>query len=67
MARNKAVNAAGIALRGDGSQMGLARQGDQDDAGNRRLPEDQIHGDLARRPSGERHRVLTQLWVGSAH
>ena len=54
----KAINAARLALHGDGIHNGQPRQGDQDDARDRRRHEDQVQGDLARRPRRQRHRVL---------
>ena len=55
----KAINAARMALRGDGTHNVSPRQGHQDHARDRRRHADQVQGDLARRPRGERHRVLT--------
>ena len=60
MAAVKAINAARIALRGDGAAHRQPRQGDQDDARDRRRHEGQVQGDLARRAGRQRHRVLTR-------
>ena len=54
----KAINAASLALHGDGSAQGLARSGDRDDASDRRRHADEIQGNFARRPGGEFRRVL---------
>ena len=54
----KAINAARLALHGDGEPQGLAGQGDQDHARDRGGHEDQVQGDVPRRPRRERHRVL---------
>ena len=58
MASVKAINAARLALRGDGVAQGQPRQGDQDHARDRRGHEDQVQGDRPRRPRRQRHRVL---------
>ena len=59
MASVKAINAARLALRGDGTHNVVARQGHQDHARDRRRHEGQVQGDRARRPRGQRHRVLS--------
>ena len=56
----KAINAARLALRGDGTHHVQPRQGHQDDARDRRRHEDQVQGNRARRPRGEHRRVLTR-------
>ena len=53
-----AINAARLALRGDGPAFRLARQGDQHHAHHRPRHAGQIQGDVARRPGRQRHRVL---------
>ena len=55
----KAINAARMALRGDGQHTRQPRQGDRDHARDRRRHEGQVQGDLARRPGGQRRRVLS--------
>ena len=59
MAAVKAVTAARMALRGDGTPPRLPRQGHQDHEGDRRRHEGQVQGDGPRRPRGEHHRVLS--------
>ena len=59
MASVKAINAARMALRGDGTHHVSPRQGDQDDARDRRRHEDQVQGDSARRAGGQHRRVLS--------
>ena len=54
----KAVNAARMAMRGDGVALRVARFGHQDDARDRRRHEDQVQGNVARRVGGEYRRVL---------
>ena len=54
----KAINAARMALAGRRHAPCVARQGDQDHARDRRGHEDQVQGNLARRPRGQRDRVL---------
>ena len=55
----KAINAARMALRGDGTHHVPPRQGHQDDARDRRRHDDQVQGNGARRPGGEHRRVLS--------
>ena len=54
----KAINAASLALRGDGSHHVQPRPGDRDDAPDRRGHAEQVQGNLARRPGRQFHRVL---------
>ena len=55
----KAINAARLALRGDGTHIVSLDKVDQDHARDRRRHEGQVQGDRARRPRRQRHRVLT--------
>ncbi len=55
----KAVSAASLALRGDGSASGAAGRGDRDDAPDRRRHEREIQGNLPWRAGGQRAELLT--------
>jgi iron-sulfur-dependent L-serine dehydratase single chain form len=55
----KAINAARMAAARRRQAQGLARQGDQDHARHRPRHAGQVQGNLARRPRGQRDRVLT--------
>ena len=56
----KAITAARMALRGDGTHHVSLDKVDQDHAGDRRRHEGQVQGDRARRAGRQRHRVLTR-------
>ena len=56
----KAINAASLALHGDGTHRVVARPGDRDDAPDRRGHAVEIQGDVAGRPGGEFHGVLSR-------
>ena len=60
MAAVKAINAARHRAARRRHAHRQPRQGDQDDARDRRRHEDQVQGDRARRPRRQRHRVLTR-------
>ena len=62
----KAINAARMALRGDGTHHVSPRQGDQDDARDRRRHADQVQGNGPRRAGGEHRRVLKPQTVTPA-
>ena len=55
----KAINAARLALHGDGSHHRPARQGDRDHAPDRARHDGQVQGDVAGRARGQRGRVLS--------
>lgn len=59
MASVKAINAARMALRGDGQHF-ISRQGHPHHAPDRRRHEKQIQGNRARRPRREHHRMLNR-------
>ena len=56
----KAINAASLALRGDGASPRPARRRHQDDVRDRARHDGEIQGNLARRAGGQRRRLLNR-------